>query len=50
MESKRRALGMRLQRDDGIRKEKWMEETYKKEAVSLDFFYIKFEYCTNFFN
>lgn len=44
MESKRRALGMRLQRDDGIRKEKWMEETYKKEAVSLDFFYIKYEF------
>lgn len=35
---------MRLQRDDGIRKEKWMEETYKKEAVSLDFFYIKYEF------
>lgn len=38
MESKRRALGMRLQRDDGIRKGKWMEET-KEGFVSLDFFF-----------
>lgn len=50
MESKRRALGMRLQRDDGILREKWMDgrNEGREEVVSLHFFYIRFEYRTNF--